>query len=194
MNFYLAGTHKEVKGSTLIPLEADFSKSYFLSLKYMVKKCYTVVLQSTIPNAATTQFESFFYDWSQIDEGQYQVTFAFMSGQGTAPTNLYAVNVYVDLGQGAYTQVASSANTATTGQVYSPSYLGTLEYGYIGTNAPSSLTYFFARPNSNVPIYLEQRPRNNLITVSLYTNVTSQIGTPAVLPGPYTLTLSLQQL
>jgi len=169
----------------------DLMKFYSLNI-IMVKKSYTVVLQSTIPNAATTQFETFWYDWSNLEEGQYQVTFAFMSGQGTAPTNTNPINVYIDLGQGAYTQVASSLTTATAGQVYSPSYLGTLEYGYIGTSV--SLTFLFARPNTNVPIYLEQRPRNNSVTVALYTNVTSQVGTPAQLPGPYTLTLNFQQL
>ena len=163
----------------------------------MVKKIYTVVFQSTIGSGTVNTSETFFYDWSNIDEGQYAVTFAFMSANGAQGLSAQnPVNLYVDLGQGAYTQVASSlttqAGSGVPGTVYSPSYLGTLEWGYMGLAA--SYTFYFARPNTNTPIYLEQRPRNNAVNIQFFTNAANQVTVPTVIPGAYTLTLSLQQL
>ena len=156
-----------------------------------MKKNYTIVLQSSLGLGALTG-EQLYYDWSQIEEASYKVTFSFMSGQGTVPTNINPINVFLDLGQGAHTSICSSWGGANAGTVYSPSFLGSLEYGYVGTNV--SLTYYFARPNTNPAVYIDTRPRNNILTVQLFTNVANQGTVATVVPGPYTLILSLEEI
>lgn len=159
-------------------------------------KIYTVVLNSLIANDATTQSERFFYDWSQIEEGRYECQFTFIGAVGgTAPTFGNIPNIFMDLGQGAYTNIASS-NVPTSGNIggsFSASYLGSLETRSFTTIAGSS-TYYCASTTTNPPFYLDNRPRNNFIVVSLFSNTGAQGNPFAPIPGPYTLTLQLKKI
>ena len=47
----------------------------------MVKKNYNVVLQSEIGDGTTGSNETYFYDWTQIPDVPYRVSFFFMSAQ-----------------------------------------------------------------------------------------------------------------
>ena len=45
----------------------------------MTKRIYNVILQSEIGNGTTTSNETFFYDWTQIPDVPYYVSFTFAS-------------------------------------------------------------------------------------------------------------------
>ena len=45
----------------------------------MVRKTYNVILQSAIGDGPTTSNDTFFYDWTQIPDVPYNVSFSFMS-------------------------------------------------------------------------------------------------------------------
>ena len=63
----------------------------------MVKKIYNVVLMSTIGNGINTSGETFFYDWTQIPNKPYKVSFTFYTSLSTT-TNALTALLYVDLG------------------------------------------------------------------------------------------------
>ncbi len=157
-------------------------------------KIYTVVLNSQISQSAISAIanESFYNDWSMIPESKYKVGFTFISAQGTAvPPNTAGVNVFIDLGQGANVEIASSS-LSYQGSVYASSFVGSLELRSI-SNATTSLSFFYAGTTTNNPIYLDNRPRNNLITVAMATNASYPAFIPSSIMGQYTLILSLEQ-
>ena len=65
----------------------------------MVKKIYNVVLQSEIGTGTTKSNESFFYDWTQIPDVPYHVTFSFMSATIPLTSVGQIASLYVDLTQ-----------------------------------------------------------------------------------------------
>ena len=157
-------------------------------------KIYTVVLNSQISQTITTAiaYESFYNDWSMIPEGRFKVGFTFTSAQGTVvPPNTSCVNVYIDLGQGANVEIASSS-LSNQGATYPGLFLGSLELRSI-TNVANGLSFFYAGTTTNYPIYIDNRPRNNLITVAMATNGASPTYLTSTLMGQYTLILSLEQ-
>ena len=157
-------------------------------------KIYTVVLNSQISQTATTAiaYEQFYNDWSVLPECKYKVGFTFTSAQGTVvPPNTAGINVYIDLGQGANVEIASSS-LSNQGTVYASSFLGSLELRSI-TNATTGLSFFYAGTTTNYPIFLDNRPRNNLIQVSIATNGANPTFLTSTLMGQYTLILSLEE-
>ena len=161
-------------------------------------RIYNVVLNSQLSNAAglATPNEYFFYDWSQLPDTPYKITWTFNSANLVA-TNTTVANLYLDLGQGAYTSIASS-NLATAGPLVGASYranfIGTLEVRSYTNSTPASGSYLFASTNTNPPLYVDTRPRNNQLFVEIHTNgnTTETNYTPA--SGQYTLILSLESL
>ena len=159
-------------------------------------KIYTVVLNSAIANDASLNSERFFFDWSQFEEGRYECCFTFVGGVGTtAPTFLTVPNLFVDLGQGPYTNIASSnvPTNTTIGATFSAMYIGALETRTLTTTGGSS-TYYIAGTTTNPPFYLDSRPRNNSITVMMLANNGNQGTAYVPVSGPYTLTLQFKML
>ena len=147
----------------------------------MVKKIYNVVLQSAIGASTSTVNESFFYDWTQIPDVPYTVSFTFASAIATL-TNTQVASIYVDLTQ-SYNQLASAQSVA--GKQYKSSFLGSLLY--TGTGASN---YLFAEMNTNPPTFLNGRPRNNNFLVEIHYAPTIDYS-PAT--GTYCLILSFQE-
>jgi hypothetical protein len=114
---------------------------------------------------------------------------------GTPPTGSSVPNIFIDLGQGSYTQFASSnvPTNANIGAVYSASFIGALEFKSF-TTTNGSLGYYYAGTNTNPPFFLDTRPQNNAVQIFMATNgATQSIGfTPVA--GTYTLTLQLEKL
>ena len=148
----------------------------------MVKKIYNVVLQSAIGDGTTTSNETFFYDWTQIPDVPYIVTFAFMSGFIALTSVGQVASLYVDLSQ-SYNQLALSQSSAQN--AYRGQFLGNLLYAVSSAN-----NYVYAENNTNPPTYLNGRPRSNNFTVAVRSTLTTDY-TPS--SGVYCLILSFQE-
>ena len=143
-----------------------------------MRRIYNVVLQSAIPSQ-TTVGEIFYYDWGQLLEGQYKVSFTFISAIATL-VNTTVANIFLDLGQD--TDLVSAS-----GQQYRSGYLGMLRYS--GTGASN---YLFAGLNDNPPTYLMNKPANNRVFVQIHANTGTFETNYSVAPGAYTLCLSFE--
>lgn len=141
-------------------------------------KIYNVVFQSAIPSQ-TTVGEIFYYDWGQMPEGEYKVTFCFTSAIATL-VNTTIANIFVDLGQG--TPIAS-----VDGSCYKSHYLGMLR-----PTATGASSYLFADLNGNPPIYLMNRPNNNRVFVQIHANTGTFETNYSPVPGAYTLCMSFE--
>ena len=97
----------------------------------MVKKNYNVVLQSAIGDGTTGSNESYFYDWTQIPDVPYIVTFSFMSAQIALTSSAQIASLYVDLTQ-SYNQLATCQSAAQS--AYRGQFLGNLMYLGIAAN------------------------------------------------------------
>ena len=156
-------------------------------------KIYNVIFNSSIAGASSTNNESFFFDWSQLEEGRYKVSWTFIGGVNTvtAPNGQYVANLFIDLGQGAYTTIASS-NLANQGATFSANYIGSLEVKSF-TTATGSSAYYYAGTTTNPPFFLDNRPRNNNISIVMYSNTGTQGTAYTPISGPYTLTMQFKK-
>ena len=156
-------------------------------------RIYTIVFNSSIGDGSAITNESYFYDWSLLDEGKYKCSFTFMSGHNpvTFANGNDVCNIFMDLGQGSNVTIASSS----TGGNFLSTYIGSLETRSIITSANGSaqINYYYASTVTNPAFYLDNRPRNNKIIIYMATNGANQNTVFAPIPGPYTLTLQLEK-
>ena len=141
-------------------------------------KIYNVVFQSILPSQ-TTIGEFFYYDWGQLPQGEYKVTFSFFSGIAYL-VNSSIANIYVDLGQ--QTQIVGASALS-----YKAGYLGSLRFS--ATGASGSL---FAAINDNPPTYLMNRPTNNRVFVEIHANTGTFETNYSPVPAEYTLCMSFE--
>ena len=144
-------------------------------------KIFNVVLESTLGSGVGNYGRTYFFDWGRIPQGRYKVSFVFNSAV-VATTNTTVANIFVDLGQGCNTFIAS------TGQGYRQNYLGMLLW--TGTGAGNAL---WCDAYTNPPVYLNQRPTQNSVFVEIHTNASpfeANYANPDV--GQYTLVLSFE--
>jgi len=147
----------------------------------MVKKSYNVVLQSAIGDGLTTSNETFFYDWTQIPDVPYYVTFCFMS-ETIALTQTQTAMLYVDLSQ-SYNQIATSQSS--TQSAYKGQFLGNLLYGVVATQ-----NFLVAENNTNPSTFLNRRQLSNNFTVEIRSALNVDYTLPS---GVYCLILSFQE-
>lgn len=129
---------------------------------------YNVVLNalnSTLETIANdTWNKSYYIDWSaRMPQGKYKLSFTFIS-EGNAITAFQTIPVV-------YSDIVSSSSNSILPQstVYqNTNILGTLFPTSIHT--PTNMCCFRADLNSNPPIYLNNRPFNNIFTVQIYNN------------------------
>jgi len=134
----------------------------------MPKQVYNVVinsLNSTLETIANdTSNKSYYVDWSdRMPPGKYILSFTFIS-EGNVVTNFATIPVV-------YSDIASSSNSTfpVAPNIYSNTQiLGTLYPTSIHT--PSDKCVFRADTTSNPPIYLNNRPFNNLFTIQILNN------------------------
>jgi len=156
---------------------------FYLIVYYNINMIYNVILQSVI-GVDINGGEKFFYDWSQLEDVPYKVSFSFTCTIFNN-TGLNNAILYVDLGQVqnniAQAQLASSS-------ILKGNYLGFLQN--YGTGAGAWLQ---ADTNLNPPTYITGRPRNNNFSVEIQNN---NIATTDFAPQPaqYTLILSFEKI
>lgn len=157
-------------------------------------RIYTVVFNSAIGDGAAITNESFFHDWSLLEDGKYKCSFTFMSGHNAAAfaDGNNVCNLFMDLGQGANVSIASPSS----GGNFLATYIGSLETRSIATSANGSaqINYYYASTVTNPPFYLDNKPNNNKVVIYMATNGANQSTVFAPVPGAYTLTLQLEKI
>jgi hypothetical protein len=160
-------------------------------------KTYNVVFNSAIAGSGNNSNQTFFYDWSELEQGQYKCSFSMICQVGANPNLNVVVGVFMDLGQ-SETFVAQPFNTGVLGANYmTPSFIGTLGVNnLLNTVLANTTVYAYSNFEDNPPFYLQKRPPSNSIQIGIYI----VRGTPfpstynPVLIGNYTLTLHLEKL
>lgn len=140
---------------------------------------YNVVLNSNnkVGGTNTSNYE-YNFDWSNLEEGAYELTFTFNSANSSVD-KIIAISC-PDLG------VAS--NVFTTKTLTAQSFNNVLGVVYPTINTVD--TTFNVSANHNPPVHLQTRPHSNHITIYLYdiTGALTNIGTD------YVLILSLKKI
>lgn len=144
-------------------------------------KSYTVVFNSLISGNSVVG-EVFNYDWGQLPNKPYKVTFSFVSTIATLVNNIIPV-VFMDLGQQSSILATTNGTTGLKNKL-----LGCLLWS--GTGASN---YLYADTHTNPAIYLNGRPTNNTVFIELHTNSAdvSTNYTPATFE--YVLTINLEE-
>jgi hypothetical protein len=156
-------------------------------------RIYNFCLNSNFGGNTPATSSTFFVDWSVLPEGEYKVSFTFTSaGTTTDLTALTNAVIYLDLGQASTSIIEPSAALASN--TYRGGFLGCLRqtsFAIGGTSVADYITYLYADTNTNPPVYILTRPRNNSVSVDINTSSTSTISnfTPI---GAYVLTLSFE--
>lgn len=131
--------------------------------KEEIKPFYTIVLNSqqayaTAGTGANTKTYNF--DWSILPQGSYELHWTFLSettnvSYGTLPL------VFIDFGGSA--NVYNGSNTSTIAPTMN--YIGFVKSYLVGASS-----FFHAEDMTNMPIYLNSRPSNNVFTVRFLNN------------------------
>jgi hypothetical protein len=157
------------------------------------KRIYNFCLNSNFGGATPATSSTFFVDWSVLPQGEYKVSFTFTSSIASADLeNLVNAIVYLELGQASTTIIESSV--ALSGNTYRGGFLGCLRqtsYATGGVALADYVTFLYADINTNPPVYLLSRPRNNSISVDIHTSSIST-NTNFSPIGAYVLTLSFE--
>jgi len=157
------------------------------------KRIYNFCLNSNFGGNTPATSSTFFVDWSVLPEGEYKVSFTFTSSiAGTDLGNTNNAVIYLDLGQASTSIIESSA--ALSNNTYRGGFLGCLRqtsYTTGATTATDFITFLYADTNTNPPVYILSRPKNNSVSVDIHTSSTTTTTnfTPI---GAYVLTLSFE--
>jgi hypothetical protein len=152
-------------------------------------RIYNFCLNSNFGGKTPETSSTFFVDWSVLPEGEYKVSFTFTSAITTSDLgNTVNAVIYLDLGQASTSIIeASAANAANT---YRGGFLGCLRQTSY-TITTEYVTSLYADTNTNPPVYILTRPRNNSVSVDIHTSSTTTTTnfTPI---AAYVLTLSFE--
>ena len=156
-------------------------------------RTYNFVFNSTLGTGLPTASTKFFVDWAILPEGEYKVSFTFTSTIAlTDLGNSTNAVVYLDLGQASTSIIESSAALSTN--TYRGGFLGCLRQNSfaVGTTTVADyITFLYADTNSNPPVYILNRPRNNSVSVDIHTSSTTTTTNFSPI-GAYVLTLSFE--
>jgi hypothetical protein len=153
-----------------------------------MSKSVNVILNSRNSVSGNTQQENYFIDWRTIlnPNKKYFLHFVYMGGANTYNGSKFPV---------------LSVNFQTNN--YISSFNSTSQSGVLGILMPtiiqgaSNLVYFQSLDNTNLPIYLENMPANNNLTVFINDNegnpYLDNAGVPAV-PAEYVLILKFSEV
>lgn len=157
------------------------------------KRIYNFCLNSNFGGNTPATSSTFFVDWSVMPEGEYKVSFTFTSTIASSDLgNTTNAVIYLDLGQASTSIIESSA--ALANNTYRGGFLGCLRQTSYATGALSLtdyISFLYADTNTNPPVYILNRPRNNSVSVDIHTSSTTTTTnfTPI---GAYVLTLSFE--
>ena len=125
-------------------------------------KCYNVVCDSS--NNYVSQVNgsdtTYYFDWSKLPEGQYKVTFSYMSDD-TTTTLSPVMTLWTNLNSGDSTYQAGNGVCPMIG------FMGNLFPDKHGANA-----YYYAKHVDNPPVCM-YRPNNNFFSVYLRNGITN---------------------
>ena len=157
-----------------------------------MKRIYNFVLNSNFGTGAPTVSTKFFIDWSILPEGEYKVSFTFTSA--ITATDLGSTTnacLYLDVGQGSTSMIEASPSDITYANIAQRgSFLGCLRQTSYSITT-EFVTFLYADINSNPPVYLFGRPRNNQVSVDIHTSsVTTNTNFTPI--GAFVLTLSFE--
>lgn len=156
-------------------------------------RIYNFCLNSNFGGATPATSSTFFIDWSVLPEGEYKVSFTFTSAIASSDlADITNAVVYLDLGQASTSIIESSI--ALSNNTYRGGFLGCLRqtsYTTGTTTATDFITYLYADTNTNPPIYILTRPRNNSVSVDINTSAISTVTNFSPI-GAYVLTLSFE--
>jgi hypothetical protein len=157
------------------------------------KRIYNFCLNSNFGGNTPATSSTFFIDWSVLPEGEYKISFTFTSSiAGTDLGNTNNAVIYLDLGQASTSIIESSM--ALSNNTYRGGFLGCLrQTSYAtGTTTPTDyVTFLYADTNTNPPVYILTRPRNNSVSVDIHTSSTTTTTNFSPI-GAYVLTLSFE--
>jgi hypothetical protein len=156
-------------------------------------RIYNFCLNSNFGGNTPATSSTFFVDWSVMPEGEYKVSFTFTSAiTGTDLANTTNAVIYLDLGQASTSIIEPSLALASN--TYRGGFLGCLRptsYTTGTTIATDFITFLYADTNTNPPIYILSRPRNNNVSVDIHTSSTTTTTNFAPI-GAFVLTLSFE--
>ena len=159
-------------------------------MNYITKnRIYNFCLNSNFGGNTPATSSTFFIDWSVLPEGEYKVSFTFTSAiTATDLGNTVNAVLYLDLGQASTSIIEASA--ANANNTYRGGFLGCLRQTSYSVSA-DYVTFLYADTNTNPPVYILTRPRNNNVSVDINTSATTTTTnfTPI---GAYVLTLSFE--
>lgn len=145
-------------------------------------KSYTIVFNS-FNSGNTVINELYNYDWGQLPNKPYKITFSFVATVDTLVNSTIAV-IYMDLNQ----QCSMVAPGSASFSGLKNNYLGTLLYSGTGAN-----NYLYADTHTNPAIYINGRPTNNNIFIEIHTNNIGGMNNYAPTNFEYILTLNLEE-
>jgi hypothetical protein len=126
----------------------------------MSKKSYTVVLNSTnkISSGASLSDCRFGMNWGILPDGEYEVHFTFISKvMNLSTTDIACINVNLGSSNVFQAGANTSANTLN--------FIGIAKPYLISTTA-----YLLSEEDTNPPVFLNARPRDNYIDVHIKLN------------------------
>lgn len=150
-------------------------------------KIYNVVLDSGFPyaNGATLSSQQFYVNWQSIlPDCEFKMSFSFISTAVANYTNTNILGLGLNLGGNKYVSSQALTKSDTT------QFAGFISAVYQSPTA----TYFYSDTNTNPPVYLKQRPNQNIITAQLCNGIdtTSSFASPVL--TKYILILSFEAL
>ena len=147
---------------------------------------FSIFMNSAISLENTNnQNVTYTYDFSNMEEGKYEVSFTYRGQQNHLDSTDLAL-VYINFGTAP--NVFRASNNTTNR--YSP-YVGFLHNQY----NTSTDGYLYANLNDNAPFYINQKPASNFINVQIvYGNGAPFETHSAQFPADYILTLSFKKI
>lgn len=125
---------------------------------------FNLVLTTSSVYATNTALKdyTFAYDFSQVADGDYEVSFVFNSGNATgvtSQTSLLPIQLTMDIGAFPSSYVGGSLVTSTNTQI-----LGSIKVNWFS----ALLATFLASQNDNLPVYFKSLNKsNNFIRLKL---------------------------
>jgi len=148
-------------------------------------RCYNIVFDSTVSydsGSTTNANRAYFINWDGLMPlGAYKVSFSFMS-EVALLTGTVVMGIQANLGGNDVYAAGSNGNAATS------MYLGSAH-----SSDMAALHYMNASVPDNLPLYLSQRPSQNLVTILLTNGILlTPYATPA--PADYVLILHFEEV
>jgi len=150
-------------------------------------EAFNVVCDSRTNYAAGagSQNRSYYFDWSVIPDGKYELTFSFISDMNTLGLiQQYSIFSNMISPQNAF-QAGSRVGANTI------AYLGTLRPDAVNANvAPNANNVLVANSTDNPPVIVN-RPMTNIFTIGIYDGLSGTLVNPFT---DYMLTLHFKPL